>query len=205
MTFPSFDRDRTAVVTIDLHRGHLDPEVATMPLSADTSVRVVAAAERLLYRAREAELFVVHVVTGYHSTDEISSNPWWAAIAGTDATRGSVLRHQLPDSPGLAVMPTLLAPDDIIVATKKRYDCFYATELEHVLRSHGVDTLLLAGVNTNSCVLATAVAANTRDYQAVVISDCVDTMDSRYHEPALAIIAQAFGWVADIDEVLSVL
>lgn len=202
---PRLDPGSTAVVTIDLHRGHLDPQVATMPLATPAAQRVVAASERLLAAARAAGLPVVHVVTSYHCVEEISSNPWWAAVAGSDASRRNVLRHQLPGSPGLQVMPTLLVDGDVVVDTKKRYDCFHATELDHVLRSRGVQTVLLAGVNTNSCVLATTVAATTRDYRAVVVADCVETMDPRHHEPALALIAQAFGWVSDTDEVVEAL
>jgi biuret amidohydrolase len=202
---PDLGGRRPAVVTIDLHRGHLDPAVATMPLPAEAAERVTAANAALLAQARRRGLPVVHVVTSYHAVEEIAANPWWASVAGTDATRANVLRHQLPDSPGLEVMPQVLDAGDIVVTGKKRYDCFAATELDHVLRSRGVDTVLLTGVNTNSCVLATTIASNTRDYAAVVVEDCVDTMDRAQHEAALSVIRQAFGWVATCDEVLAAL
>jgi len=205
MTLPALDLTRTAVVTIDMHRGHLDPSVATMPLPAAAAARVTAANAVLVRAARARGVPVVHVVTGYHAVSEIASNPWWAAVAGTDATRANVLNHQLPGSPGLEVMPDLLEESDVVVTGKKRYDCFAATDLDHVLRSRGVSTLLLTGVNTNSCVLATTVAANTRDYAAVVVEDCVDTMDRSLHEPALAVLRQAFGWVATLDETVAAL
>jgi nicotinamidase-related amidase len=197
---------RAAAVTIDLHRGHLDPEVATMPLPADVADRVTKANAEFLREVRRRRLPVVHVVTGYHAVEEISSNPWWAAVADTDATRANVLRHQLPGSPGLELMPAVYdAGYDLVVTGKKRYDCFAATDLDHVLRSRGIDTLLLTGVNTNSCVLATTVAANTRDYRPVVVTDCVDTMDPALHDAALKVIRQAFGWVAPAPEVLAAL
>lgn len=205
MALPTLDPARTAVVTIDMHRGHLDPSVATMPLPADAAARVTAANAVLVKAARARGVPVVHVVTGYHAVSEIASNPWWASVAGTDATRANVLNHQLPGSPGLEVMADLLDPTDVVVTGKKRYDCFAATDLDHVLRARRIDTLLLTGVNTNSCVLATAVAANTRDYAAVVVEDCVDTMDRSLHEPALALIRQAFGWVAGLDETVGAL
>jgi nicotinamidase-related amidase len=88
---------------------------------------------------------------------------------------------------------------------QKRDDCFVATDLDHVLRSRSLDTLLLTGVNTNSCVLATAIAANARDYAPVVVEDCVDTMDRQLHDVALAVIRQAFGWVAPAQDVLEAL
>jgi nicotinamidase-related amidase len=203
---PKIESQRTAVVTIDLHRGHLDPEVATMPLDAASAARVTGANAALLASARELKLPVIHVLTSYHSVEEIASNPWWASVAGSDATRANVLNHQLPGSPGLAIMPELLDTGyDIVVDTKKRYDSFTATELDHVLRSRGIDTLLLTGVNTNSCVLATTVAGNARDYKVIVIEDCVDTMDPSLHDPALNIIRKAFGWTCSSDEALAAL
>ena len=205
MTLPKLDPARTAVVTIDMHRGHLDPAVATMPLPAAAAARVTAANAVLVKAARARGIPVVHVVTGYHAVSEIASNPWWASVAGTDATRANVLNHQLPGSPGLEVMADLLEPTDVVVTGKKRYDCFAATDLDHVLRARGIETLLLTGVNTNSCVLATTVAANTRDYAAVVVEDCVDTMDRSLHDPALALVRQAFGWVAGLDETVAAL
>lgn len=204
-TAPIADRP-AAVVTIDMHRGHLDPEVATMPLSAAAAARVTEANATLIEGARARNIPVVHVVTSYHDVREIASNPWWERVAGTNATRKNVLKHQLPESPGLQVMPPLLDTDyDVVIYNKKRYDAFAATELDHVLRSRGVETLLLTGVNTNSCVLATTIAANTRDYLPIVVEECVDTIDPSLHEPALALIRQAFGWTARTQEVLEAL
>lgn len=195
---------RIAAVTIDLHRGHLDPQVATMPLPADVAARVTKANAEFLREVRRRGLPVVHVVTGYRGVEEITSNPWWAAIADTGVSRANVLRHQLPGSPGLELMPEVYdAAHDLVVTGKKRYDCFLATDLDHVLRSRSIDTLLLTGVNTNSCVLATTIAASTRDYAPVVVRDCVDTMDPDLHEAALRVISQAFGWVATAEEVLA--
>lgn len=202
---PDLAGRRPAVVTIDMHRGHLDPSVATMPLPAENATRVIAAHEPLLTAARAQQMPVVHVVTSYRTVEEIASNPWWAAVADTDATRANVLRHQLPGSPGLLLVPEVHADGDVMVTGKKRYDCFHATDLEHALRSRGIDTLLLTGVNTNSCVTATAVAGNTRDFAVVVVEDCVDTMDPALHDAALVVIRQAFGWVAPAKEVVDAL
>jgi hypothetical protein len=80
------------------------------------------------------------------------------------ATRKNVMRHNIIGGPGCTVMPDLLDAKDFIVNTKKRYDCFLGTDLDFLLRSHGINTLLITGVNTNSCVLATTTAANVRDY-----------------------------------------
>jgi Amidases related to nicotinamidase len=202
---PNFEGRRIAVVTVDMHRGHLDPAVATMPLAPERARRVTESNRVLLEAARERGVPVIHVVTAYNSVEEIASNPWWASVAGSGATRANVLRHQLPGSPGLDVMPELVGPDDLYVRTKRRYDSFTSSDLDHVLRSRKIDTILLTGVNTNSCVLATTVAGNALDYTVVVVDDCVDTMDPSLHDSALAIIRQAFGWVASTEDVVAAL
>lgn len=196
---------RPAVVTIDLHRGHLDPSVATMPLPDDAAARIVDNNRRFLADARAAGLPVIHVVTRYRGPQEAIANPFWASLARTDASRSTVEEHQMEPTVGTELMPGLHDPDhDIVVDTKKRYDCFLGTDLGLVLEVAGVDTVLLTGVNTNSCVLTTAIVASTRDYATVVVSDCVDSMDGpELHDAALRCVRQAFGWVLPSDQVLT--
>ncbi len=190
------------VIAIDLHRGHLDPAVATMPLEAAAAARVVAANARFLAWARAQGMPVAHCVATYRDAAEIALNPAWRArAADPNNPRKNVLRHNLRGSPGCEVMPELLAPGDLIVDAKKRYDCFTATDLDLTLKAHGVETVLIVGVNTNSCVMATATAACCRDYAVMVIADCVDTMDGpALHDAALKVIGTAFGRVLTQDE-----
>jgi ureidoacrylate peracid hydrolase len=90
-----------------------------------------------------------------------------------------------------------------VVDTKKRYNCFVATDLDLLLRSHGINTLIVTGVNTNSCVLSTVTAACSMDYSVIVASDCVDTMDRpELHDAALLCIRTAFGFVMTSEEIM---
>lgn len=199
------DRPRAAVVAIDCHRGHLDPEVATMPAAPDVAARLVEANRAFLDGARFLGLPVVHCVATYRDAGEIAANPFWRTRARDPrATRRNVLRHNIAGMPGCEVMPGLRHPSDAVVATKKRYDCFVATDLDFLLRARGANTLLITGINTNSCVLATAIAANVRDYAVVVVRDCVDTMDGRaHHDAALLCLSTAFAHVVDSGEALA--
>jgi biuret amidohydrolase len=192
------DEIHPAAVVVDMHRGHLDPDVATMPLRPDEAARVVESARLFLDECRSRGIPVVHVLTAYRDAAEIAVNPFWRTAADDPgSTRRGVLEHNLIGSPGCNVIDQLLDPADMIVATKKRYDCFRATDLDFMLRAHGVNTLLIAGVNTNSCVLSTTTAACALDYAGVVIEDCVASMDGpALHDAALACIRAAFGWTA---------
>jgi biuret amidohydrolase len=202
------DEVRAAVVGIDLHRGHLDPEVATMPVVPGTEERIIEANRRFFERCRDEGIPIVHQLTSYRDVDEIRSNPFWRTRADDpDATRKNVERHNLEGLPGCEIIPELLDTErDWVVDTKKRYDCFVGTDLDFVLRTHGINTVLLTGINTNSCVLATATSANVRDYAVLVVEDCVDSMDGpEIHEAALACVRAAFGWVMTSDEVIGAL
>lgn len=196
---------KAGIVAIDLHRGHLDPEVATMPLEAEAAARVVAANEKLFKQARAAGIPVFHCVATYRDSEEIALNPAWKH-RGEDPhnPRKNVLKHNIIGMPGCEVMPTLLDERDLIIDAKKRYDCFTATDLELSLRAHSVNTVLITGVNTNSCVMATSTAACCRDFAVVVVSDCVDTMDGKdLHDAALKVIGRAFGQVMTTQEALT--
>lgn len=197
------DRIKAAVVAIDLHRGHLDPAVATMPLAADKAARVLAANRQLFDRCRAARIPIVHLLTQYRDAEEIRCNPFWRTRAeNPNNPRKHVLAHNLEGMPGVAIMPEVLREGDWIVDTKKRYDCFVGTDLDFLLRSHGVNTVIVTGVNTNSCVLSTVTAACSRDYAVVVAEDCVDTMDGpALHDAALACIRTAFGFVMKSAEI----
>lgn len=198
------DHVRPAVIAIDLHRGHLDPEIATMPLAPEKCGPVIAANQAFFGAARAAGIPIVHLLTMYRSVEEIRSNPFWRTRADDPAaTRQNVERHNLEGGAGVEVMPDLLEPSDVVISSKRRYDCFIGSELEFFLRQNNLNTLLITGVNTNSCVLATTVSACVRDFAAIVVTDCVDTMDgSQLHDSALSCITAAFGWTMTSQEAL---
>lgn len=202
------DPQKTAVVCVDLHRGHLDPSVATVPLPADRAARVIRDTAPFLRELRARGLPVVHVVSQYRDSDEIASNPFWKAIHDdpTKARKG-ILCHNLEGSPGTEVIPELWAEGDIRVETKKRYSSYLGTDLEFILRSRlGVDTVILCGVNTNTCVMCAAFDTTNRDFRLIIAEEGVDTMDDvELHRFALRSMAASLGWVLHTDEILAAL
>ena len=65
------DYPRAAVVAIDLHRGHLDMAVATMPTTPEVATRIIAANKRLFDWCRSVGIPVIHQVTSYRDADGI--------------------------------------------------------------------------------------------------------------------------------------
>ena len=77
---------------------------------------------------------------------------------------------------------------------------FYATDLELLLRSRAVMTLLVCGVTTEVCVHTTVREANDRGFECVVLEDCVGSYFPEFQRVGIAMFeAQGaiFGWVSD--------
>ncbi len=206
------DPARTAVLAIDTHRGHLDPEIATMPVEAEIAGQVVASCRRLLDATRAAGIPTIYLVMHNRTVrgeSEYLRNPFWRAVESireklTPELPSTIRGHNLVGSPQTEVMPELAPlPTDYVITSKHRLSSFLDTDLETYLRSLGVDTLLLIGINTNTCVLCAAFEAFNRDCAAIVVSDCVHSMyGDDLHEFGLENVARCFGWVLSVDEVI---
>jgi nicotinamidase-related amidase len=200
--------EETAVVTIDMHRGHLDMNVATMPAKPEDAERVIASAREALDFARKARIPVIHVVLVYRRLPGIGSegmrSHFWKALHAAQAEtdrltpgrKSTVREHNIEGSPGTQIIPELYRDGDYVIDNKKRLDCFYGTDLRQLLDTLGVKSVALMGINTNTCVLNTAFTAFNFDYRVVVLSDCVASMyGDDLHILGLQNVARCLGWV----------
>jgi ureidoacrylate peracid hydrolase len=91
------------------------------------------------------------------------------------------------------------------VIEKHRFSAFYGTRLEVLLRMLGRNTLLICGATTNACVDSTVRDAYMRDYDVIIVRDCVGGVNREWHEVAISVWQQYFGFVGSLDQVLSLL
>jgi nicotinamidase-related amidase len=204
----SLRAQESAIVTIDMHRGHLDMDVATMPTKPEDAQRVIRNAKQVLEFARQAKVPVIHVVLVYRRIPGIGSegmvSHFWKAMHAaqgetdrlTPGRKSTVREHNVEGSPGTQIIPELYRPGDHVINNKKRLDCFYGTDLRQLLEVLNVKTTVLMGINTNTCVLNTAFTAFNFDYRVVVLSDCVASMyGDDLHVLGLQNISRCLGWV----------
>ncbi len=206
------DAKETALVTIDMHRGHLDMDVATMPATPEDAKRVIRNARAALDFARAREIPVIHVVLVYRKIKNIGSegmlSPYWKAMHAqgekdrlTPGRKSTVREHNVEGSPGTQIIPQLYREADYVIDNKKRLDCFYGTDLRQLLDALSVKSVVLMGINTNTCVLNTAFTAFNFDYRVVVLSECVASMyGDDLHVLGLQNVARCLGWVLTNDQ-----
>jgi len=202
------DPKQTAVVAVDMHRGHLDMDVATMPARPEDAQRVITNARAVLDYARDRGVPVIHAILVYRRLPGIGSegmvSPFWKALHAamneldrlTPGRKSTVREHNLEGSPGTEIISELHHPTDYVINNKKRLDCFYGTDLRQLLDTLGAKNVVLMGINTNTCVLNTAFTAFNLDYRVVVLSDCVASMyGDDLHALGLQNVARCLGWV----------
>jgi len=126
--------------------------------------------------AREAQIPIIYVVVKFRvGYPEISpNNKTFSQLA----TSGYSFDEASPTTAIHSAVAPL--PGDIVV-TKRRVGAFSGSDLEVVLRSQGITSLVLAGIATSGVVLSTLRAAADMDYQITVLSDCCADSDEEVH------------------------
>ena len=89
-----------------------------------------------------------------------------------------------------------------IVLTKTGSGCFTSTNLDHLLHNLHIDTVVLTGMWTNSCVETTARHAGDLDYNVVIVEDACVAMTPENHEWALRYLGNNFALLRTTEEVL---
>jgi ureidoacrylate peracid hydrolase len=126
------------------------------------------------------------------------------------APTGAGSRILIRDTWNTDLIDELVARPDDVVLYKHRFSGFYETELDAILRTSGIDTLLFVGATTSVCVESTVRDAMFRDYHCIVVEDCVAEpigagLARGNHDASLLVLEILFGSVADSTAVLSAL
>jgi ureidoacrylate peracid hydrolase len=156
----------------------------------------------LIASAREAGALVVFVRNVYSSEGNAYLSDVWLEQAsrrrGDSYTRRDVCAADSWEGDFFGdVAPR---PGDPIV-TKHRFSAFHNTDLDTILRSHGIRTLVMTGVASNVCVETTAREGFVRDYYVVFLEDGTAAYRDEDHAATLRVIDRFFGQVASIDDV----
>ncbi|PSP64499.1 carbamoylsarcosine amidase [Halobacteriales archaeon QH_8_64_26] len=182
--------ERPALLVIDLINAFTDPEG---DLGSDVE-SVLDGAERLLDTFRE------HDLPRYFTTVAFEDS---YGDAGRFIEKVPALRELHLGTEAVEVDDRVAPVGSERVILKKYASAFFGTDLETELTTHGVDTLVLAGVTTSGCVRATAVDSLQYGYRTIVPADAVGDRAEGPHEANLFDIDAKYGDVVETDEVLA--
>lgn len=209
--FP-FERERIALVVIDMQRDFIEPGGFGASLGNDVSLlqAIVPTVRRLIDGFRAAGLPVVH--TRECHLPDLSDCPPAKRLRGSPSLRigdeGPMGRVLIAGEPGADIVPDLAAVEGELVIDKPGKGAFYATGLGKFLEARGIRQLIFAGVTTEVCVQTTMREANDRGYECLLATDATESYFPEFKAAAIEMItAQGgiVGWAAPTDAVLEAL
>ncbi|MDX6221334.1 MAG: ureidoacrylate peracid hydrolase [Frankiales bacterium] len=179
----AIDPSTTAVVLIEYQNdftsdgGVLHPAV----MEVMDKTEMLANTQRVVDSARAAGATVMHAPISFAAGyNELSKHPYGilkGVVDGNAFVKGSW---------GAAIVDQL-APQggDIVIEGKRGLDTFASTNLDFILRSKGITTLVLGGFLTNCCVESTMRTGYEHGYQVITLTDCVAATSMEEHDNAL--------------------
>lgn len=200
-----FDRARTAVVSIDMHEGHLS-DSPECPCPAPRGVRLVEPIDEFHDAARALGVRIVHVRTGLRPSgaDDIRGVPSAWRLGFSEFVGGipNIDQHGIEGTEWTRFR-TRVEPEDETVTSKKRLSAFYPSDLDFLLRQQGVTTIVLTGMMTDCCILSTAFEASNMNYRVITVNDLVAGTNDELEDAALKIMSLNTGLVMDGADLLA--
>ena len=207
-----FDPRTCALMIVDMQRDFVDPGGFGEALGNDVSLlrKVIAPTKKVLDIARSIKMLVIHTREGHRQ--DLSDLPQSKKLRGKLKTgigdSGPMGRILVRGEYGHGIVDELKpAPGEPIV-DKPGKGAFHATDLDSLLRNHGIKQLVVCGVTTEVCVNTSVREANDRGYDCLVLEDCVGSYFPEFQTASLNMIkAQGgiFGWVGDSQQFLDAL
>jgi nicotinamidase-related amidase len=156
---------------------------------------------QLLKVGRESGVTVIHIQNVILPNAVSESGP---ILRFRDRTLDAAPEYCLPGTWGGDFAAGMEPQENEVVVTKHRPDGFVGSDLDQILKSNKIESVVIGGWVTEGCVQATAIGALFHDFYPVVVSDCVATYSKEWHDYGLKFMGTRMD-VVPLDEVIEVL
>jgi isochorismate hydrolase len=184
---PRFIPEKSALLVIDMQGYFLDEDShAYVPDSIGIKDHIRNLTEGFRANARPV------LFTRYASLpgeDPGAMGRWWKDVL-LDGDKGSEISLSMNPLPSEKVI------------RKSQYSAFVGTELEQMLRSAGVEQVVIVGVLTHLCCETTARDAFMRGFDVFFVADATATKSLSLHMASLRTLADGFSTLVTTQEVL---
>jgi nicotinamidase-related amidase len=188
----SIDPKTTALLLMDFQKMVVDSYVVDKEA-------LLGRVKRLAVKARNSGTRVIYVVVGFQpGYPEVSArNPVFSSLKAAGLLAAG--------HPSAEIHPALIPQPGDAVVTKQRVSAFTGSNLDVILRSNNIDTLLLTGILTQGVVLSTLRHAADLDYRVVVVADGCSDKDPEVQRVLMEKIFPLQAAVATVEEVIGAL
>ncbi len=196
------DKRHTALLVMDLNNDLIHPDGAFKDFGFAKMVadnNVLGKTNELLAAARGAGVTVIYVSVKFRPgyPERPANAGLWEAIHGANAlvegTWGAEIHEQVAPQEGE------------IVVTKRGASAFAASDLDQILRTGRIGTLILAGVATNFVVEGTARQACDMGFNTIIVGDCCASVSQEAHDSSLTTALPFLSTISNLEEVVAAL
>lgn len=196
----SIDAARTALVVVDMQNYYV---AEGYPNESPNARAIVPSINRMAAALRAAGGRVVWIQTDSAEALVKWSNHHKHKLTPENAARRLKLLSSGDD--GFRLYKALEPRPEDLYVRKIKFSALVgeSSNLDTVLREHGVEILLIAGTKTNVCCESTARDASMMEYRVAMLSDANATLTDEEHAAALNGFQVSFGDVMTVDEALA--
>lgn len=155
---------KPAVIIVDM----LEDNYPTERDQEREDVKIIAPVRDFLIQCRDASIPVIFACDSF--------------LEGDFIFKGRMKPHAIRGTAGAEVLADLQPRATDIVLPKRRFSAFFKTDLDQTLRTLGIDTVAVGGINTHFCVLATAFDAVCHDFFTIILEDLSAAYKREIHE-----------------------
>ena len=153
------DTKKTAVIVVDMQNDFAHENGKLFVKNAKDTIPAI---KNLLDRAREKGVRIIYTMDS-HMKDDPEFKIWG--------------EHTIEGTWGWQIVDELKPHEDDIIIRKIRYDAFFGTPLDYILRSLGIRNLVITGTVANICVLHTAGSAALLGYKVIIPVDGISALN----------------------------
>ena len=191
------DPEHTALIVVDMQRDFCAPGWAFDRRGIDISMYppVIPRLAGLIEGARVAGVRVIYLqmtVLPGGTSDSPAQLRFNLRLHLASHGATEPLTYTLDGSAGQEMLKELAPQPGDLVVKKYRSSGFWATNLDLLLRSNGIKSVVMTGCSTEGCVESTARDALFNDYYVVVAEDCVASDDPAQHDASLLLMRHRF-------------
>lgn len=201
--------EHTALLVIDMQNDVCRPDGAFAAQGADVGsyATVIPPMARLVEAARSSgvlPVFVTATTWPDHRTQSLAELYFELRMQRSYATpQDDPFEFCIPGTWGHQVIDELGCRDNDVMVRKYRSSAFIGTELDLILRSRGIQTVVVVGGTTEGCVDSTLRSAGFLDYFPIMPRDCVASDNPELHSAAMRILEAYRAIVVDSAELIT--